>query len=605
MKRKEPDMSLEEMKDALHSPDGSPRHAPRATRVSIDMLPFQRPARANVSHDLSFQIIDSFAKDEEIEERLLDTTPTLMTDEKTPFMEHVIHIFGVTGQGESVHVEVQGYQPTFYIAIPCNSEGKPLVQPSEMAKYIRDHLKKKSPGVELKVVRKKPFFGFNDGAENMYLEVTCINNNVRNRVRELFVDPEFKSVDTPFGRMRTLEARLPAYLRFFHERNIRPAGWMTIAAGEYELRDRHNSTCSSHVLVHATKCNPLETTDVAPMITASWDIECVSEDGSFPVATRPTDAVIQISYILRYLNFQHPVPAFRVIFTLGSCHPIDNTVVLSFEQERDLLLAFQQCIVLTDPDLIVGYNIFGFDFNYVYERAKLFGVESRFTRMSRIADASFDLKVQRSSSSAFGDSDFKLIPTPGRVPIDMYVVIKRDENLANYKLDSVAHHFLKLNKLDVSPGDIRRLQQGSAADRKRIAEYCLVDSELPLQLMAKLEVVVKKLGMAQVHKALKGPARPLINPWLFFDVAQEMTLNLNMNLNLCFFDFFLCTGVLGAVVLHLYEGSRYQDLLVGDRILSAAQYRCGRLVAGTSSRIRGCDCAEADDGRVFRADRSE
>ena len=75
---------------------------------------------------------------------------------------------------------------------------------------------------------------------------------------------------------------------------------------------------------------------------------------------------------------------------------------------------------------------------------------------------------------------------------------QRDHKLDSYKLDAVAHHFIGLNKHDVTPNDIFRLQRGSSADRCVIAKYCVQDCELCNQLAAKMEIVVNNIGMANV-----------------------------------------------------------------------------------------------------------
>ena len=61
----------------------------------------------------------------------------------------------------------------------------------------------------------------------------------------------------------------------------------------------------------------------------------------------------------------------------------------------------------------------------------------------------------------------------GRVVVDLMKVVQRDHRLDSYKLDAVAEHFTGLRKNDVSPNDVFRLQKGSAADRRVIAEYCV------------------------------------------------------------------------------------------------------------------------------------
>jgi len=126
------------------------------------------------------------------------------------------------------------------------------------------------------------------------------------------------------------------------------------------------------------------------------------------------------------------------------------------------------------------------------------GIHETFSRMSRLGTRFFKLDHSERSSAAMSDNELIVVPTPGRVQIDMFFVIKRDEQLASYKLDDVAFHFLQQKKHDVSPRQIWELQKGSPADRKIVAEYCLQDCLLPLRLMEKMDVIIKKMGMAHV-----------------------------------------------------------------------------------------------------------
>ena len=44
---------------------------------------------------------------------------------------------------------------------------------------------------------------------------------------------------------------------------------------------------------------------------------------------------------------------------------IKNSTVQAFKDEKSLLLSFVKFIQTLDPDILTGYNIFGFDFAYM------------------------------------------------------------------------------------------------------------------------------------------------------------------------------------------------------------------------------------------------
>ena len=133
----------------------------------------------------------------------------------------------------------------------------------------------------------------------------------------------------------------------------------------------------------------------------------------------------------------------KYILTLKGCTPIENTVVKSFDTEEELLKAFTRLIKETDPDILSGYNIFGFDFEYLYQRAKLLDVETYFSRLSRIRNQPCEYVETKLASSALGENILKYYKMSGRVVFDLMKVIQRDYRLPSYKLDEVASSFIR------------------------------------------------------------------------------------------------------------------------------------------------------------------
>jgi DNA polymerase delta subunit 1 len=61
---------------------------------------------------------------------------------------------------------------------------------------------------------------------------------------------------------------------------------------------------------------------------------------------------------------------------LGTCAPIAGANVQSFEKEADMLRAWRDLVIWSDPDVLTGYNIVGFDIPYLVDRAKVLGVDN-------------------------------------------------------------------------------------------------------------------------------------------------------------------------------------------------------------------------------------
>ena len=60
----------------------------------------------------------------------------------------------------------------------------------------------------------------------------------------------------------------------------------------------------------------------------------------------------------------------KSIITLGSCNPIQDTTIIQCTSEEQLIKEFESIIKTENPDIVTGYNILGFDFPYIVNRAK-------------------------------------------------------------------------------------------------------------------------------------------------------------------------------------------------------------------------------------------
>ena len=190
----------------------------------------------------------------------------------------------------------------------------------------------------------------------------------------------------------------------------------------------------------------------------------------------------------------------RHVVTLGTCakHLVPDTTVVTCRTESDVLIAWRQMMEKADPDIVTGYNIFGFDFEYMVKRSVELGIKKQFMKLSRFKGRECSYVENRLQSSALGDNLLKYIPMEGRVMVDLMKVVMRDHKLDSYKLDDVAHHFTGQNKHAVSPQEIFELQDGSAEDRAKIAAYCVQDCALCNYLVMKLEIVANNMGMSNV-----------------------------------------------------------------------------------------------------------
>jgi len=183
------------------------------------------------------------------------------------------------------------------------------------------------------------------------------------------------------------------------------------------------------------------------------------------------------------------------IFVLGGCAPIDGVVLHTFKDEKDLLVSWFDWLISENFDIMSGYNIFGFDERYIWERLEELGLEQEdcVKRMTRLWDEGGEMKLVEKflSSSALGDNMLYMWNTPGRLRIDLYGHIKRKVQLTSYKLDSVCAAFLsgKLSGIVAATGTDRWLLKTKQKGDARLGRYVQVLNELGEDLSEKMEIV--------------------------------------------------------------------------------------------------------------------
>jgi len=242
------------------------------------------------------------------------------------------------------------------------------------------------------------------------------------------------------------EANLPPYIRLFHEMDISPASPISFEAEEEEPEDDENvDVCFT---VSYDEIKPESSANV-PMYIAGYDIETYSESGNFPVASNPSDEIIQIGVSFRYTD--DLLSSYkRFVFVSGTCTASkDDTVIfVSCRDEKHLLEEFMKCVRFENPDIIAGYNTFGFDDSYIADRCAynrlIFNIGrieiDDWKNRGSVTYAHTEAKKFELASGTFA---VRYLKVPGRLAIDLLLSVRREQNLDSYKLDSVANTFLR------------------------------------------------------------------------------------------------------------------------------------------------------------------
>tara|TARA_Y100000389_G_C17471366_1_gene531537 strand:- start:16532 stop:20272 length:3741 start_codon:yes stop_codon:yes gene_type:complete len=124
----------------------------------------------------------------------------------------------------------------------------------------------------------------------------------------------------------------------------------------------------------------------------------------------------------------------------------DTQVIECYDNERDVLLAWTELIKNEDPDIIIGYNIFGFDYPFMFDRALENDILEEFMNLSRKKETYHEdeeIKLKQTKIVlATGAYDLKYPQMDGRLQIDVFTYMRKEFILPSYKLDYVSSYLI-------------------------------------------------------------------------------------------------------------------------------------------------------------------
>ena len=413
-------------------------------------------------------------------------------------------------------------------------------------------------------IKKQKLYGFDNFKKHLFLKLTFNTISMMNKFKALWYTKE-----TDFRKRRLepykfqernlelYEANLPPLLRYFHEYELNPSGWIEIS-DDIEERDEKKTIQDYEYDVEPDDIKPVREKETAvPYKQMAWDIEASSSHGDFPLSKKGWDKFIKevIDYwkknntnkdsfvekqellieLLREAIFgvgnrmsklylkedynekkmkklikrlgtkwqglismidredidglcsdgtekdewgklkkrgmttKFPFPHvegdvitfigstfqkygekkqyLNHIVSLGKCLSIPevgNSIVISCETEKELLMTWAALIIDENPDIMIGYNIMGFDWKFIIERADELNIKMQFLKeLSKNRKQNWKRMVKHKEVKiASGIHKSTYVEMEGRVQLDLYSHFRKEENLPSYKLDHVSSYFI-------------------------------------------------------------------------------------------------------------------------------------------------------------------
>ena len=438
--------------------------------------------------------------------------------------EYQIYVHGVTQEGHSVCLRIMKFVPYFYILIPNKFQSNWDENKSKILyEYLKKRLGRFSYGlVSYKLVRKIKLYPFENQRKRKFIRLCFTTDEARNQcVRTFYNDITINSISYYPLKFELYESNVQSMLRFAHVKNILMSGWIQLKKDTYTFEDDDISSANIVITANWRDVLPYDCNEIAPFIVMSYDLECNSSRGypNFPEAEIKDDFISQIG--VAFWEFGEDTKKHQVVFTCiesetKSKELGEGVIVVNCKSEKQLLKRFCNMVQREDPDIITGYNTWGFDDKYLWTRLGMHNLDTHMAKLCRIKSLMPELLTKKLVSGAYGHNEFSILYMYGRETFDVIVAVRRENKLDSYKLDAVSNHFLKMNKVDISirmgidtedtPPDQKTnayqvlfeiLERKDPKELAIVCDYCAHDSLLPILIIERLCFVPNFIEMSK------------------------------------------------------------------------------------------------------------
>ena len=426
-----------------------------------------------------------------------------------------MYLIGHLINGYKIIVRIKNVRPCFDVKLNnCNFESSKKVLDKEFDKLINilvvDH-----SFISAKVCHHYDYDRFSE-KENPYVRFYFKNLGKYKKALKFLIDKNLKIDDISKRYLIVDNDSGPNYTRkIARTYDISLSNWnkitqWTIIKGVYEYKD---NTVIEVDVNDIKKYDIIENIDSKLLINA-WDIETHIHEpkpGDIPYGDNINAFVDVIGTSFSWNNTNNTI--LRVVLvTYDKINPIDDTLIIKCKTEKRLILAWIKLIERMNPDIMVGFNDFSYDFKFIFNKIRQYNliikafeglnmiIPNPFFSENRNTTLDDYMNVMYQNSSIKYDASsnmyIKMPKFTGIINVDVYLYFQKTiKNLKSYKLDYLLTWY-KLENKDVMPYETLHYELYNAFSKlysdsdsmnvnmlTKIAKYCVIDCVRTNELM--------------------------------------------------------------------------------------------------------------------------
>jgi len=161
-----------------------------------------------------------------------------------------------------------------------------------------------------------------------------------------------------------------------------------------------------------------------------------------------------------------------------------------YVSEKALLTGFFELLYQVDPDVIVGWNVIGFDLDFIARKCEELNIP---LDLGRGGDASAVLQV------GSGANPVKIARVPGRAVLDGIEMLRAAFwSFESFSLENVGQELLGRGKTINSPNKVEEINHLYQTNKLELARYNIEDCRLVTEIFAKADLINFAMQRAQM-----------------------------------------------------------------------------------------------------------
>lgn len=248
----------------------------------------------------TFQIIDWYSENADVEDITSDDdNESENSDNSIDYSKYKykIIVFGKDLDERTYSLQINDFTPYYYVRVPQNFTESDI---DTFEMWLKQHLPKehKNDLIKTTLHKKRKFRGFDNNKKFKFVRMVFKNSIAMKKSIGIFQDKTWDEENKKYINIRPKKIYIPGItdkafvfelydnmidptIRFIHHAEIKPVGW--IKATKCTERIDNLTNCDYNLETNWKNIENVESDDNAKIKIMSYDIECDSSHGDFPV----------------------------------------------------------------------------------------------------------------------------------------------------------------------------------------------------------------------------------------------------------------------------------------------------------------------------------